>query len=126
MDLKEPIEGLCNQKEVYALLPMKGQQKAECPLSKEEVRRKLQQEVAFLKEQPQHNDKGMVNLIINCRGEVVQCMIDIKTKSSELDAQIVSVFKSLGDWKPGKLNGKKVDSSYLWSFTIVDGQIRFD
>lgn len=126
MEVKEPIEGVCNQQEVYSLLPMKGQVKAVCPLGKEEVLNKLSEGVVFLKEYPEHSDKGMVNLIINCRGEVVKCEMDNKTKSSELDEQIVAVFKSLGDWKPGKLNGKKVDSSYLWSFTITEGQISFE
>ena len=126
MEVKEPIEGICNQNEVYALLPMKGQVEAVCPLSKEEVRNRLNEEVVFLKENPGYSDKGMVNLIINCKGEVVKVEMDNKTKNSELDEQIVAVFKSLGTWKPGKLNGKKVDSSILWSFHVKEGQIQFE
>jgi hypothetical protein len=65
----------------------------------------------------------MVNIIINCEGEVVKCEIDNKTKYPEPDNQIVAVFNSPGKWKPGKLNGKNVDSSRLWSFDIVNGKI---
>ena len=55
--------------------------------------------------------------------EVVQCKIDNKTKSPVLDEQVVNVFKTLTDWKPGKLNNKEVDSLKLWSFEITDGKI---
>jgi hypothetical protein len=65
----------------------------------------------------------MVNIIINCKGEVVQCEIDNKTKYPELDNQIVAVFSSLGKWKPGKINGDRVDVSKLWSFVIENGKI---
>ena len=34
----------------------------------------------------------MIGLIINCNGEVMQCKMDIKTKSEELDTQIEAVF----------------------------------
>lgn len=123
MEIIEPIEGLCSQQNVYALLPLKGQEEAVCPLSKEEVQNRLNKEVAFLKENPAHSDKGMVSLIINCKGEVVKCEMDNKTKSPELDEQIVAVFNTLGSWKPGKLKGKKVDSVHLLSFTLANGEI---
>ena len=49
--------------------------------------------------------------------------MDKKTKSEELDKQIEQVFKSLGEWKAGKLNGKPVDTSNLFSFTITNGKL---
>jgi hypothetical protein len=52
--------------------------------------------------------------------------MDNTTKSKELNDQIVAVFNSLGNWKPAKLNGRKVDSSQLWSFQIVKGKIFFN
>ena len=65
----------------------------------------------------------MVGLIVNCKGELVQCAIDNKTKSSELDAQIVAVFAKLQKWTAGKVNNVPVDTSVLYSFTIENGKI---
>ena len=122
MEQKAPIKGLCHQNEVYALLPMKGQEKAMPSQTAEQIQELLNTQVVFLKDSSSYVDKGMVNIIINCKGEVVQCEIDNKTKHPELDQQIVAVFASLGKWKPGKLNGKEVDTSRLWSFEIKDGK----
>ena len=127
MEIKEPIAGLCSAKDVYVMFPgFKGQTEAECPVKNDEILRRLDSAVTFLKDNPAYEDKGMLNLIINCQGKVVQCMMDNKTKSPQLDEQIVVVFNSLGDWKPGKLNKKTVDTSKLWSFKIEKGKISFD
>jgi hypothetical protein len=109
MEVKEPIAGLCNDKEVYVLMSLfgKGQVEAVCPASDKQITKRLNNEVVFLKDSAGYNDKGMVSIIINCKGEVVQCKIDNKTRHPELDQQIVAVFNTLGEWKPGKLNGKK-------------------
>ncbi len=125
MEIKDSISGLCNSKEVYALLPMFGDQVAPVnPVADEEVLARLNG-ISFLKANPQFKDKGMVSLIINCKGEVVKCEMDNKTKDPELDKQVVEVFNSLGTWKPGKLNGKNVDAVKLWSFTVKKGKISF-
>jgi len=127
MEVKDSIPGICDSKEVYALFPMfKGQEEAICPVSKDSIVKRLNSEVSFLKENKKYKDKGMVNIIINCKGEVVKCEMDNKTKSEELDRQIVAVFNSLGSWMAGKLNGKPVDSSRLWSFEIKKGEIAID
>jgi hypothetical protein len=127
LEVKEPIEGVCNDKEVYALFPMfDGQEEAICPLSKEAVQKRLNAELAYLQENPKHSDGGMVHLLVNCKGEVVSCQMDHKTKSPVLDEQIIAVFKALGNWQPGKLNGKAIDSSNLWSFKIKRGKVQFD
>jgi hypothetical protein len=124
MEVKEPIKGICDDKNVYVIFPsFKGQEEAKCPVSEKEITKRLNSEVPFLKDSTSYNDKGMVNIIINCKGEVVQCEIDNKTRYSELDKQIVAVFNSLGKWKPGKVNGDKVDVSRLWSFEIKNGEI---
>ena len=124
MEIKEPIPGLCNDKKVYALLPsFKGQKEAECSLSDEEINERLNNEVKFLKNNPKYDDKGMIGLVINCKGEVVQCKMDNKTKMPELDKQIEDVFNTLGVWTAGKLNKKAVDTSRLFSFVIKDGVI---
>jgi len=127
VEVKEPIPGLCNDKEVYTMFPtFKGQEEAKCPVSKDEILTRLNNEVQFLKDNPKHDDKGMIGLFINCKGEVVKCKIDNKTKDPELDKQIEAVFNSLGEWKAGKLSGKEVDSYRLFSFKIKNGKIIFD
>lgn len=127
MEVKEPIHGICDKDEVYALFPgFGGQEEAVCPVSKDEILKRLNSEVQFLKDNPKFGGKGMIGVIINCKGEVVQCKMDNKTKSPELDKQIEAVFNSLGEWKAGKLNEKDVDSSKLFSFKIKNGKVSFD
>ena len=122
VQLNEDIEGLCDFEKVYALLPLKGQEEAVCSVSKPEIEDRLNA-IEYLKEHPKLKDKGMMGMLISCEGEVVQCKIDNKTSSKELDRQIEAVFAELKDWKPGKLNGRKVDSSRLFSFTIRKGKL---
>ena len=127
MEIKEPIPGLCSDQVVYALIPgLKGQVPAECALSKEQLNDKLNAEIQFLKVNPKYDDKGMIGLIINCKGKLVQCKMDNKTKSPELDSQIERVFSSIENWTPGKLNKKSVDTSRLFSFTIKNGVLKLN
>lgn len=127
MEVKEDIPGICDKNEVYALFSsFTGQEQAVCPVSKDSILKRLNTEVAFLKENPKYKDEAMIGIIINCKGEVVLCKMDNKTKSAELDKQIEAVFNSLGVWKAGKLNGKEVDSSRLFSFKIKNGKVSFD
>lgn len=67
----------------------------------------------------------MVSLIINCKGELVRCEIDNKTKSPELDSQIVAVFAELKLWTAGKINEKPFDTVVLYSFTIKTARLAF-
>jgi len=127
MEVKEDIPGICDKNEVYVLFPsFNGQEEAVCPVTKDEILQKLNSEVSFLKDKPKYKDKGMIGLVINCKGEVVKCKMDNKTKSIELDKQIEAVFNSFGTWKTGKLNGKEVDTSRLFSFNIKNGKFTFD
>jgi len=127
MEVKEDIPGICDKNEVYVLFPsFNGQEEAVCPVTKDEILQKLNSEVSFLKDKPKYKDKGMIGLVINCKGEVVKCKMDNKTKSIELDKQIEVVFNSFGTWKTGKLNGKEVDTSRLFSFNIKNGKFTFD
>ena len=126
MEVKEPIPGLCNDQEVYALFPsLKGQEEAVCPLTNNQILERLNNEVQYLKDHPKYDDKGMIGLVINFKGEVVKCKMDNKTRTPELDKQIEDVFNSLGSWTTGKLNGKEVDTSRLFSFKIKNGKITF-
>ncbi len=124
VEVKEHVEGICNEKEVYSLFPMFGDQKqAVCPVDEKEIARRLDSAVTFLKENPKHNDKGMVGIWVNCKGEVVKCEMDNKTKNANLDSHIVAVFNALGKWEAGLLNGKPVDSLRLYSFEIKKGKL---
>lgn len=127
MEVKEDIEGICDKDEVYALFPtFQGQEEARCPITKDKILKRLNSEVRFLKENTRYSDKGMIGIIISCNGTVVKCRMDNKTKSPDLDKEIEAVFGSLGEWKAGKLNGKPVDSSRLFSFRIKRGIFTFE
>ena len=127
MQLKESVKGVCNEKNVIVAFPgFSDQEEAVSPASEKEIVEKLNSGVTFLHDKPDFEDKGMINLIINCKGELVQSKMDLKTKDPALDAQIEAVFKSLIEWKPAKLKGKKVDSARLYSFKIVKGKFTFD
>jgi len=127
MEIKEPIDGLCHANDVYAIFPMfEGQSEAVCPVSINELLSRLNKDVQFVKDNPRHNDKGMIGLVVNCKGDVVKVKMDRKTKDPELDRQIEAVFASLGGWKPGKINGNEVDTSKLFSFRIKKGTFSFD
>ena len=127
IQLKEDILGICDKNEVYALFSsFDGQVEAICPVSDDEILEKLNTQVQFIKDNPKHKDKGMMGVLINCKGIVVRCEIDNKTKKPELDKQIEDVFNSLGEWKSGKLNGKDLDSNRLFSFVIKNGKFAFD
>lgn len=126
MEVKEDIPGLCDKNEVYAIFPMvKGQEEAVGPMTEKEIEKKINNEVQFLKDNPTYEDKGMVGLIVSCKGELVQCRMSNKTKSEELDNKILAIFATLLKWEPAKINKRKVDSSLLFSFTVKDGKLVF-
>lgn len=123
MEVKEDIPGICDKNEVYALFPgFGGQVEAVCPVSNNELLNQLNA-LPYLKENPKCKGEGMVGIIINCSGKVVKCDIDNKTGIDELDKQILDVFNNIDkQWTSGTLNGKKVDSSQLFSYKIKKGQ----
>ncbi len=125
MQVDEPIPGVCDNSRVIAILPFpgNGQVKAQAPLTDQEIEEELNANVSFLSDKPDYMDKGMVNLVVNCKGKMVRCQIDNKTKNPELDQQIVAVFAKLEEWEAGTINGKPVDTSVLYSFEIENGKI---
>lgn len=124
LSMKERVEGICNHDAVYALFSsFENQEEPGCPMTKDEILEKLNEEVAFLKDHPKFKAKGMIGLLINCHGALVQCEMDNTTGNEELDRQIESVFSTLKEWNPGTLNGSKVDASVLYSFKVKKGKI---
>lgn len=125
LQMDKPIKGACDNSNIIAILPFpgNGQVEAKAPKTDEEIVKELNSKVTFLVDKPNYEDKGMVNLIVNCKGDLIRCEIDNKTKSPELDAQIVAVFAELKKWTSGTINGISVDTSVLYSFTIKNGKI---
>lgn len=125
MQVDEPIQGVCDNSKVIAILPFpgNGQIKAQAPWTDEEIIMRLNAEVDFLDGRTGYDDKGMVSLIVNCEGEMVRCEIDNKSQSPELDQQIVDVFSKMLNWIPGTVHGKPVDTVVLYSFEIKNGII---
>ena len=72
VELKEKIEGICDYDEIYYLMQDENQLKALPPISKDEIYKKLNN-LNFIKENPKFKSKGTVSLMINCKGEVVEC-----------------------------------------------------
>ncbi len=128
MEVKEPIEGVCDNDNVLVLSPVfgKGQVEAVCTVSEDEMEVMLNEKVQFLKDNPDFEGKGMMQFVINCKGEVCRCQIDNESGSEELDSQIIAVFKTFKDWKAGTYNGKAVDSMVLISYTFKEGKIIFN
>lgn len=131
MEVKNEITGLCDQSKVYSLYMMKyfsGNSAIEgnYPLSNEQLTTKLNEEISFLKENPKHKDKFGVRIIVNCEGESVSIEFESKTKSKELDEEILKVFSSLEGWTAGKYNDELVDSTKPYYFKIKKGEIIMD
>lgn len=122
--MKEKIEGLCSEKEVYSLFDgFKGQIEPKYSLTKLEIQNLLNEKVTFLKLNPKFKGKGMVGVFINCKGEALGWEISLKSKDQELDQQLIDIFKTLQSWTPGKLNGNNVDCRELISYKIKKGTI---
>lgn len=119
----DTLTGVCDRNNIITVLPMfKDQKEAVCSVSEKEIEKRLNTEVSYLTTHLD-DDKGIVGIVINCKGEVIQCKIDNKTKSEELDRQILAVFLTLTNWKPAKISGEKVDSMRLFGFDIEKGKI---
>lgn len=125
VEMKEDVPGICDKNNVYSLMKLfgKDQEEAVPPLSVKKLEQRLNEEVTFLQQHPEFEGKGIVGVFINCKGELVQCKIDNKTGSDELDGQIVAVIATMKEWKAGKLAGRKVDSVHLYSFDVVKGKL---
>jgi len=125
MEVKEAIPSVCDNANVIAILPFSGngQIKAKPNLTEQQISERLNNEVQFIKDNPSYNDKGMVSVIVNCKGDMVRCNISNKTRNTELDNQIVKVFSEIKIWSPATVKGRRVDSVVLYSFEIVNGKI---
>ena len=82
VDLKEDIEGICDIKNVYTLLSMfKDQKEAVCTVKDPEIEKMLNDSVLYIKDKPDYKDKGIVSIIINCKGKWCNARLIIKQKT---------------------------------------------
>ncbi len=122
VEMKQPVEGICDQNNVYGLFNgFKGQIEPTCSISKEAMQNILNEKLEFLKENPKFKSKGMVDVFINCEGKPLNWSISIASGNKDLDNKILDIFKTFGDWNAGKLNGKNVDSNEAISYKIKKG-----
>lgn len=122
VEMKEKVEGICNQNEVYSLFAgFKGQVEPKCSVSKQEMEKILNEKLQFLKDNPKFKGKGMVGVYINCEGVCLEWDISVETKNAELDKQILEIFKTFTEWTAGSLDGKNVDTRDLFSYEIKKG-----
>ncbi|MCW3085425.1 MAG: hypothetical protein JWP12_2791 [Bacteroidetes bacterium] len=127
MEVKEPIPGTCSEKTVYALFGgFKGQTQAVPPITEKEMMKKLQEELAFLKENPHYKGTLMMSCIINCKGEMVRCEVDNKSGNDQLDQQVLAIFNTFKTWGAGTLNGNAVDCVELFSIDIKKGKVKME
>lgn len=124
VEMKEPLEGICNNDAVYALFDgFTGQVEAKCAVSDDKIEQALN-EIPFLAANPKFKSKnGMIGFFISCEGVMLDCEMDNTTGSEELDKQMVEVFRTFDSWEPGTLDGSNVDTHVLCSFTVKGGKI---
>lgn len=127
VQMDDSIEGICDHKEVYSLYGGFDQQiEPECSFTKEQMENILNDKLQFLKDNPKFKSKGMVGVFINCEGTAVQWDIAMKSKSAELDRQVLEIFQTFDEWTAGKLNGKAVDTRELFSYEIKKGVLKIN
>jgi hypothetical protein len=123
-EMKEPVEGICDNAKVYALFNFDGQQVQQCSMTKAEVEELLNSKVTYLRGDPKFKLKKheSVSTMVNCKGELVA--VELDTKSAEFNQQVIDVFRTMGaTWTAGTLNGKAVDSVDLWGIEVKKGRI---
>jgi hypothetical protein len=123
-EMKTPVEGVCDNSKVHALLIFEGQQMQKCSMSKKEVEDLLNREVTYVRNNPKFKLKKheSVSTLVNCKGELVA--VELDTKSAEFNEQVINVFRTMAaSWTAGTLNGKPVDSVELWGIEIKKGRI---
>lgn len=123
-EMKEPMEGVCDNSKVYAMLLFDGQVMQKCSMTKEEVEEMLNRTVTYVRDNPKFKLKKheSVSTMVNCKSELVA--VELDTKSAEFNQQVIEAFRTMGaTWTAGTLNGKPVDSVDLWGIEIKKGRI---
>jgi uncharacterized protein (DUF2147 family) len=130
-EVKEGVKDLCNSTRVYLLYMMKqfpssNAVEGKFPVSETELLQLLNEKTNYLKENPKYKGKFSVRVIVNCKGELIICNLEKKTRSDDFNKQILEVFTSLKGWAPGEFNGEIVDSTKSFYFKIKNGEIQME
>ncbi len=125
MEVKEPIEGVCNNDNVLVLMSFMDAKQVEAKnsVSKEKIAARIQETSTFLKDNPDFTGKGVVTCIINCKGELVQVSMSNKSESEKLDEEVMAIFEEQKQWTPGTYYGTPVDNVQLIRFEVENGVI---
>lgn len=124
VEMKDSISGICNHEEVYALFnQLDGQVEPRCSLNRAQMEVLLNNNLQFLTDNPKFKGKGAIGVYINCNGDPLQWEVSTKSKSSELDTQVLNIFKTFTVWNPGTLNNNAVDARVSFSYTIKKGKL---
>lgn len=121
LTIVDTINGFCNEADLYIIIDGFGnQQEAKCPISNSELANRLK-ELQFFQENPKFKGEILISVDINCNGEVVN--VESKFNDSNLNRQIIDMFFSLGNYTPGIIQSKNVDSIVLYSLEIKKGEL---
>ena len=114
-------DNVCKPGSVYFLMQRRA--KPVEPIDSIEVR--LNKIVSFARENPSFAAEPSLQFAVSCHGEVGGGFhIVTESGNEELDDELISFFKTIEEWKPGKKNKRKaVDSWYMWRLEIKDGFI---
>lgn len=124
LEVKGPLPGACDSTNVYAMFPgFKGQVAPVPPMSDKEIEKMLNDDVQYIKDHPKFSGKMMIHIVVNCKGEMIQCEVDNKSGEPDFDADVLHVFQKMRKWTAGTLDGNAVDCSVLYSIEVKKGKI---
>ncbi len=98
-----------------------------CSVTKEELIELLNNDLQFLKNNPEFKGRGMISVVINCEGKVISWAEVVKSRNKELNEEILAfLVKQDFDWEPGKYKEETIDSVYSFSYQIIRGKLRLN
>ncbi len=117
----EQLGGICNPENITARFSIFTYTSSSNKRIKK-IEKELNSKIKSLKTYISLSEERIINLIINCKGEVLKSEIDTKKIQPDIKSEIEDAFKMLRIWKKIKYNGE-TDSSILITFKIENGVI---
>jgi hypothetical protein len=114
-------ENVCTLGKIYFLIESKAR-----PIeSIDSIQARLNTNITFARENPTFTGKSVIQFAVNCKGEIGGGFhVVTKSGNTDFDNELISFFKTINNWKTGKIKKKSVDSWYMWQLEIKDGYIR--